>query len=62
VAIAGVFRVWFARELASATDRERNSGIQRPDAAISSMRATAAGETSANQSPPSDPKDFWGAK
>lgn len=62
MAIAGVFSVWWARELVSAVASERNSGIQRPLWWICSMRSTAAGESSANHSPPSDAKDFCGAK
>ncbi|GMA95912.1 hypothetical protein GCM10025881_27360 [Pseudolysinimonas kribbensis] len=62
VAIAGVLSVWFRRELSRAFLRLRNSGIQRPDAAIRSIRSTAAGETRANHSPPSLAKFFCGAK
>ena len=62
VAIAGVFRVWFCRELVIAVGRLRVSGIQRPEAAIRSVRSSAAGDISASHSPPSEPKLFCGAK
>ena len=39
-----------------------DAGIQRPQALISSARAIAAGDMSANQSPPSEAKHFCGAK
>ena len=60
--MAGVFRVWSSRELVSAVVRLRLSGIQRPAAAIRSARSTAAGESSASQRPPSEPRLFCGAK
>ncbi len=46
----------------TAIGSERKSGTQRPDAAIDSIRASAAGETTATHSPPSLAKFFWGAK
>ena len=42
--------------------RSKNAGIQRPPALIFSARAIAAGLMSASQRPPSDAKDFCGAK
>ncbi len=62
VAIAGVLRVWSLSELSIATARLRVSGIQRSVAAISAVRSSAAGDSSANHSPPSEPKLFCGAK
>ena len=62
VATAGVLYVWSLREFSSAVAIERNSGIQRSEAAISSTRATAAGLSSASHSPPSAAKLFCGAK
>jgi hypothetical protein len=50
------------RELSIAVARSKKSGIQRPLPAISSTRARAAGERIASQSPPSEAKDFCGAK
>jgi hypothetical protein len=50
------------RELSSAVARERNSGIQRSEAASSSTRSIAAGLRSASQRPPSEAKHFCGAK
>ena len=62
MATAGVLYVWSLRELSIAVVRSRKSGIQRPDAAICSTRASAAGESTASHSPPSEAKDFCGAK
>ena len=62
MAMAGVFRVWFCRELVIAVVRLRLSGIQRSEAAIRSARSIAAGESRASHSPPSEPKLFCGAK
>jgi hypothetical protein len=45
-----------------AVGRLKKSGTQRPEASISSTRARAAGENAASQRPPSEAKDFWGAK
>ncbi len=59
---AGVFSVWSLTELSTATFSDRNSGMYRPLAAISSIRARAAGESSASHRPPSAPKTFCGAK
>jgi len=42
--------------------RSRKSGIQRPADLIRSARSNAAGDIKAIHNPPSDPKDFWGAK
>ena len=61
MASAGVLYVWLSRAFSSAIGRLRNAGCQRPDAAIVSMRAIAAGEQRANHSPPSEPKAFWAA-
>ncbi len=36
--------------------------MYRPDSLISVARASAAGDISATQSPPSEPKHFCGAK
>ncbi len=54
--------VWSLRELSTAAARSKNAGIQREDAAISSTRARAAGDMTANQMPASDAKAFCGAK
>ena len=62
VATAGVLYVWFRRELSIAVGRLKKSGTQRPEAVTSSTRARAAGENSASQRPPSEAKDFCGAK
>ena len=62
MASAGVLYVWFWRAFWSASGRLRNAGCQRPDAPMPSMRAIAAGEQSANHSPPSEPNVFCGAK
>ncbi len=59
---AGVLYVWSLRLLSSAVSRFSESGIQRPEPAISSMRSCAAGLSSASQSPPSEAKHFCGAK
>ena len=59
---AGVLYVWSLRELSSAVARLSDSGIQRSDPAISSIRAMARGETRATHRPPSDAKFFCGAK
>ena len=60
--IAGVLYVWFLRLLSTAIGSDRKSGTQRPDAAIASMRASAAGLMIASHSPPSPAKFFCGAK
>ena len=60
--IAGVFRVWFRRELSTAFLSDRNSGMYRSEAAIRSIRSIAAGESSASHRPPSEAKFFCGAK
>ncbi|SKF62994.1 Uncharacterised protein [Mycobacteroides abscessus subsp. abscessus] len=61
--MAGVFRVWFDRELAAATARFSDSGTQRsPRPVTCSARASAAGEQKASHSPPSEEKFFCGAK
>ena len=62
MAIAGVFRVWFSRELSIAICRLRLSGIQRPEAAIRAARSSAAGDMIASHRPPSEPRLFCGAK
>ena len=62
MATAGVFSVWSLVVLSSAVAIDRNSGIHRSVAAISAIRASAAGEASAIHSPPSEPKTFCGAK
>ena len=59
--MAGVLRVWFCREFVTATERSREAGIQRPAARLNA-RSIAAGESSANQRPPSEPRLFCGAK
>jgi hypothetical protein len=48
--------------LSTAVARERDSGIQRAEVAIRSVRSIAAGDSSASHSPPSLPKLFCGAK
>ena len=48
VATAGVLSVWSLVELSSAVAMDRNSGIQRPDSAISAIRARARGEAMRN--------------
>jgi hypothetical protein len=50
------------RELSIAVGRLKKSGTQRPEAVISSTRASAAGEKMPTQRPPSEAKHFWGAK
>ena len=62
VASAGVLYVWFLRELSIAVGSEKNSGMCRPDAWIRSARSRAAGENAAIHRPPSEAKDFCGAK
>ena len=62
VASAGVLYVCSSRELSIAVTRSRKSGMHRPDALISSARASAAGDISASHRPPSEPKHFCGAK
>lgn len=62
VARAGVLYVWFLRELSIAVGREKNSGTWRPLAWIRSARSIAAGENTPIHRPPSEAKDFWGAK
>ena len=59
---AGVFSVWSLTEFSTATFSERNSGMYRPPATISSIRASAAGDSSASHRPPSEPNTFCGAK
>jgi hypothetical protein len=49
-------------ELSTAIDRSRNPGIQRPEALISAMRASASADMSAIHRPPSPAKLFCGAK
>ena len=60
--IAGVLYVWFLVLFSTAIGSERKSGTQRPEPAIASMRASAAGDSSAIHSPPSPAKFFCGAK
>ena len=48
--------------MATAIPRSRNSGIQRSERAMRSVRSRAAGDSRASQSPPSEPKLFCGAK
>jgi hypothetical protein len=38
------------------------AGMGRPEAAIRSVRSTAAGDRQASHRPPSAANDFWGAK
>ena len=45
-----------------AVGRLKKSGTHRPEAVISSTRARAAGEKTPTQRPPSEAKDFCGAK
>ncbi len=42
--------------------RSIEAGAQRPPALMASMRAMAAGEQAASQSPPSEARPFCGAK
>ena len=60
--MAGVFSVWSRRELVTAVVNDRDSGTQRPLDSIRAARSIAAGEAAASQRPPSDAKDFCGAK
>ena len=60
--MAGVLRVWSAREFCTAMSRLREDGIQRSVVAISATRSRARGDSRANHSPPSEPKLFCGAK
>src|SRR5690242_10583448 len=62
VARAGVLYVWFLRELSIAVGRLKNSGTWRPDAWTRSARSIAAGEKTPIHRPPSEAKDFCGAK
>ena len=62
VATAGVLYVWSLAELSTAVARSSDGGIHRPDEAIDRTRSSAAGESSAIHSPPSEPKFFCGAK
>src|SRR5437660_9949040 len=62
VPIAGVLYVWFFRLFSTAMGSDKKSGTQRPDAAIDSTRASAAGLMMASHSPPSLAKFFWGEK
>ena len=52
----GCCSVWSLRELSSAVVMRQELGIHRSDAAISSIRAIAAGRSSASHSPPSEAK------
>ena len=60
--MAGVLRVWSAREFCTAASRLSEAGIHRSVAAISATRSSARGDSRANHSPPSDPRLFCGAK
>ncbi len=62
VEIDGVLYVWSFDELSMAVGRSKNGGMYRPEAAISAARSRAAGEKDASQRPPSEAKDFCGAK
>ena len=62
VPIAGVLYVWFFRLLSIAIGSDRKSGTQRPDAAMASTRASAAGLMMASHRPPSLAKFFCGEK
>ena len=62
VASDGVLAVWSRRLCSTAVASDENGAIHRPDAAISSMRASAAGEHAASQVPPSEASAFCGAK
>ena len=62
VPMAGVLYVWFFRLLSTAMGSDRKSGTHRPDAAICSTLASAAGLRIASHSPPSEAKFFCGAK
>src|ERR1041384_2689151 len=62
VARAGVLYVWFLRELSIAVGSEKNSGMWRPLAWTRSARSTAAGGNTPIHRPPSEAKDFCGAK
>ncbi|CAM5503980.1 hypothetical protein SMICM304S_12167 [Streptomyces microflavus] len=59
---AGVLYVWFFRELSIAVGSEKNSGMCRPEAWIRAARSRAAGENTPIHRPPSEAKDFCGAK
>ena len=60
--MAGVLSVCSARELVTTSASDSEGGMYLSVAAIASMRAIAAGDASANHSPPSDANDFCGAK
>ncbi|GAA2408464.1 hypothetical protein GCM10010255_50310 [Streptomyces coeruleofuscus] len=62
MARAGVLYVWFLRELSIAVGSEKNSGTCRPEAWTRSARSIAAGEKTPIHRPPSEAKDFCGAK
>src|SRR4051812_20044569 len=62
VASPGVLYVWFFSELSIAVGSEKNSGTWRPDPWIRAARSSAAGEKTPIHSPPSEAKDFCGAK
>src|SRR6478609_156199 len=62
VVMAGVLYVWSFEELSIAVGRSKNGGTYRPEPAISAARSSAAGEKVASQRPPSEAKDFCGAK
>src|SRR5699024_12372616 len=60
VATAGVFRVWFFRELSIALVSERKDGIHREESRPSRCaRSSAAGERTLSHRPPSEAKAFW---
>ncbi|KIX78813.1 hypothetical protein SF12_07295 [Streptomyces sp. MBRL 601] len=62
MASAGVLYVWFFRELSIAVGSEKNSGTWRPEAWTRRARSRAAGEKTPIHRPPSEAKDFCGAK
>jgi hypothetical protein len=62
VAKDGVLYVWFFEELSIAVGRSKKAGTHLSVAAISAARSSAAGDMTAIQSPPSEPKFFCGAK
>ena len=65
MAIAGVLYVWSLAEFSSAIASDRKSGIHRflgRSVVSTSIRLSAAGESSASHSPPSEAKAFCGAK
>ena len=62
MASAGVLYVWFFRELSIAVGRSKNSGMCRPEAWIALGALQRGRGEDAIHRPPSEAKDFCGAK